>query len=135
MTFPILPTGRDLAEGLFHTKRSRAAGRAFLDWFRAKEGRATRSELNAFAVELRGGIGAARLSKGQFYELVGHLLDNGLVRISPEMDPDRKGRVREVYRHIVQPIPKRRPEAPSLVYNVHLFAEAWNAFFDQAQPG
>ncbi len=126
-----IEAGADVSTVLFHTRASREASRAFLAWFRAREGRATKTEVAEFADALdRGGMAPARLSRSNFYRTVlKAFVRAGLITLIPEFDREAR-KVRQVYKAVTQPIAKRRPGGPSLVLNAHLLAEMWNAYFD-----
>lgn len=114
---------------LFHTDRSRRAAKLFLDWFLKKHGRATKGEMNAFGHTLESGALGFEFSHSAFYSgVVEPLREYGLINLEAEWDRWSRKTV-SVYKRVRQPIPKRRPWRPSIVYNAHIIAERWNAIF------
>jgi hypothetical protein len=121
----------DVVGSLFHTKRSGTAARLFLAWFRQKRGRATKSEVSGFANELASGSLGFRYGRTTFYrDVLRVFVDQGLIGLEPEMDRSSE-RVIKRYRRIIQPVQKRRPSSPSLIYNAHVLAEKWNRLFGE----
>jgi hypothetical protein len=114
---------------LFHTKTSQEAAKVFLEWFRARAGRASREDVANFADSLESGEFGVSLSRSAFYaNVLRSFVRTGLIALLPEFDHGRR-RVIKVYRAVIQPIPLRRPPGPSLVYNAHIMSEKWNSQF------
>lgn len=121
----------DVVGSLFHTEHSKIAAWLFLEWFRQKQGRATRSEVSSFANELASWSPDFKYGRTTFYrDVLKVFVDQGLIGLGTEMDHSSKG-VIKVYRRIIQPIRKKRPSGPSLIYNAHLLAEKWNGLFGE----
>ena len=60
--------------------------------------------------------------------MLGRMIKLGLIAEQLEYD-HKMQRTERVYKVIVQPIPGRRPMAPSLIYLAHIIAEKWNQEF------
>ena len=117
-----------VVERLFHTRRSRSAADLFLIWFASKGGRATQAELSHFADDLAGGSLGPPFSRRAFYKTIRpRFITEGLVGSGHKHDD--AGRMVRVYYANTQPIPKRRPDGPSLMYDAHLLSEKWNSLF------
>jgi hypothetical protein len=116
---------------LLHTRREKEAARLFLDWFRQRGGRATRSEVSGFANALSSGKWGFRYGRTTFYlHVLGPFVFWGLIAQGEEYD-DESRRVIRVYRRVIQPVQRRRPSGPSLIYNAHLISEKWNESFGE----
>jgi hypothetical protein len=122
--------GSDLVGVLFHTEREREAARLFLDWFRARHGRATKRIMSDFGHRLESGELGFRYGRTTFYKyILKRFLDAGLIGLQTEYDR-ASGKVIGVYRRVVQPAPRRRPSGPSLMYNLHPLVK-WNELFEE----
>ena len=114
---------------IFHTHRSRRAASLFLRWFLANGGKASKNEMSSFAYELGSGVLGFKFARRTFYGFVlRRFLDEGLIALEPSID-QRTRKVLRMYRRVIQPIQKRRPSGPSLIYNAHILAEEWNGLF------
>lgn len=122
----------DFASLLFIREDSRLAARAFIAWLKERGGRATKAEMSQFSYRLADGIGAARLTRANFYKtILGRFLDLGLVAEQLVYDPARRKAVK-AYQAVVQPVGSRRPLAPSLLYLAHVMGEKWNQEFAES---
>jgi hypothetical protein len=129
------PGDRDLCAGIvrgvLHTRRSVRAAILFVEWLKSNGGRATQKEMSRFADELKLGSRGVKFGRPAFYrDILDAFKDRGLVELSPSYDARSRKVVKE-YRRIVQPIAKRRPSGPSLMYNAHILAEKWNSYFGE----
>ena len=85
--------------------------------------------MSRFSYRLASGMSGLKLSRADFYgNILKVFIESGLIALQPELDPVRRMVVR-VYRAVIQPIPLRRPPAPSIIYNAHIIAERWNEEF------
>lgn len=130
-----IETGLHITDVLFHTRLSKMAAEAFLAWFLGRSGRASKEEVADFADSLASGTAGSRLSRSSFYGgVLRKFLDAGLIALIPEFDYGKRRAVK-VYRSVAQPVPKRRPPKPSLLYNSHLIAEQWNREIENLRKG
>jgi len=117
-----------IVDYLFHTRRARAAGGAFLDFLVSRHGLITEGEMSRFADELAAGAFGPPFSRRTFYSSIRpRFLQTKLVMC--ECDRDDSGKLVRQYWSILQPISIRRPECPSLIYDAHLVCESWNLLF------
>src|SRR5450759_2966731 len=106
----------DFASLLFSRDDSRRAARAFIRWLKSKDGRCSKEEMSHFSHELASGTVGARLSRTNFYKtILGKFLELGLVSEQLAYDSARRRAV-YAYQVIIQPVSKRRPLGPSLIY-------------------
>ena len=123
----------DVTSILFNRQDTRSAAGAFLDWLKESGGRCSKAEMNHFSHMLSSGELGCRLSRTNFYKTILHrFLELGLIGEQLEYD-HKMGRTEKAYKVIVQPIPGRRPMAPSLTYLAHVVAEKWNKEFARGQ--
>ncbi len=121
----------DLVAQLFHTEHSRKVARLFLEWFRSRQGEATKAEVSHFADRLAAGEWDATCGRATFYGyILRPFLNHGLISLEMRYDPMSR-KAFKVYRRIIQPTQRRRPPGPSMLYNVHLLAEKWNRAFGE----
>jgi hypothetical protein len=122
----------DVVEALFARKATRAAARAFLEWFRKKGGRCSPTEMSAFADRLASGGMSCRLARQNFYRTVlKRFVDYGLIALVPEYDGERR-RIMAAYHAVTQPITTKRPPGPSLIQFAHMIGETWNRSFEDS---
>jgi len=119
---------------LFHTRHSRAAARLFLAWFISEGGSAQAGQISEFADRLAGGALGERMGRATFYQyVIPRFIEEGLIEVKATRE-GRSDRIANVYRYVTQPIRKRRPAKPSLIYNAQLKAEIWNSLFQAESP-
>jgi hypothetical protein len=119
----------DFAGLLFSREDSRLAARVFISWLKSNNGRCSKEDMSRFSYELAAGIDGARLARTNFYKtILARFIELGLVCEKLVYDPSRRKAVK-AYEVIIQPLPSRRPLAPSLLYLAHVISEKWNAEF------
>ncbi len=101
----------------------------------ATEDLCSHSEMNQFSKMLASGELSCRLSRTNFYKTVLHrFLDLGLMEERLRYDYSKQKAVK-IYGVVYQPINKRRPRNPSLLYIAHMVSEKWNLeFFSRNNP-
>ncbi len=119
----------DVVRMIFRHRESVKAAKTFIDWLRSLGGTCTHSQMNKFSKMLASGELGCKLSRTNFYgTILSRFLDLGLLEERLRYDYEKRKAVK-VYGVIYQPVTKRRPTSPSLLFIAHVICEKWNQEF------